>query len=177
VAVDWYYNLFMTIDMRSFSSLWYWIGLAVMWSSASHWVLGVPNDVIQRARRVGGQAEEDLAVLLRINISRLLYIAQVSGVWLLALTFFVLTALAMLGFYYGIEFAQAVFLLTAPMAIVGAMTIATARRLAAEGVAPPRVYRRLTAHRLSVQVLGVVAIFITSMWGMWHNMHVNVLGY
>ena len=34
---------------------------------------------------------------------------------MLGLAFFVLTVLAMLGFYYGIEFAQAVFLLMAPM--------------------------------------------------------------
>ncbi len=44
----------------SFSNLWYWIALAVMWSSTSHWVLGVPYDMIQRARREGGQAEADL---------------------------------------------------------------------------------------------------------------------
>ena len=48
------------IDPRSFSSLWYWIVLAVAWSSASHWVLGVPFDVVTRARRHGGQAALDL---------------------------------------------------------------------------------------------------------------------
>ena len=35
----WYQTVLELIDMRSFSSLWYWIGLAVLWSSASHWVL------------------------------------------------------------------------------------------------------------------------------------------
>jgi hypothetical protein len=175
--VDWYNNLFMVIDLRSFSSLWYWIGLAVMWSSASHWVLGVPNDIIQRARRNGGQTEADLATLLHINVGRLLWIAQVSGAWILAFAFFVLTVLALLGFYYKLEFAQAVFLLVAPMAIVGAMSLRTARRIAAEGIVMPAIYRRLVMHRVSVQAVGVVAIFITSMWGMWHNMHVNVLGY
>ncbi len=175
--MDWYQNIFMMIDMRSFSSLWYWIGLAVVWSSVSHWVLGVPNDVIHRARRLGGQAEEDLATLLRINIGRLLWIAQVSGLWILGLGFFVLTILAMLGFYYGVELAQAVFLLVAPMTVVGAMSLRTARRIAAEGIVMPAIYRRLILHRVSVQAVGVVAIFVTSMWGMWHNMHVNVLGH
>lgn len=167
----------MVIDLRSFSSLWYWIGLAVMWSSASHWVLGVPNDIIQRARRNGGQAEADLADLLRINVGRLLWIAQVSGAWILAFAFFVLTFLGLLGFYYRLEFAQAVFLLVAPMVVVGSMSLRTARRIAAEGITVPGIYRRLVVHRVAVQAVGVVAIFITSMWGMWHNMHVNVLGY
>ena len=48
------------IDMRSFSNLWFWIALAVVWSSASHWILGVPIDLVYRAGRIGGQAERDL---------------------------------------------------------------------------------------------------------------------
>ncbi|MCU0909379.1 MAG: component of SufBCD complex, partial [Rhodobacteraceae bacterium] len=32
--MDWYLTVFEVIDMRSFSNLWYWIGLAVLWSSA-----------------------------------------------------------------------------------------------------------------------------------------------
>ncbi len=43
--------IFDLIDMRSFSNLWYWIALAVTWSSTSHWVLGVPFDMVLRARR------------------------------------------------------------------------------------------------------------------------------
>ncbi|MEP3053977.1 MAG: component of SufBCD complex, partial [Ascidiaceihabitans sp.] len=75
-------TLLEIIDMRSFSNLWFWIALAVMWSTASLWVLGVPNDMIVRARRSAGQAEVDLEDLVRINCNRLLYIAQVSGLWL-----------------------------------------------------------------------------------------------
>ena len=48
-ALDWYQSIFELIDMRSFSNLWYWIALAVMWSTASHWVLGVPWDMVIRA--------------------------------------------------------------------------------------------------------------------------------
>jgi hypothetical protein len=65
--LDWYENVFELIDMRSFSNLWYWIALAVVWSTASHWVLGVPFDLITRARRKGGVVEQDLKTLLRIN--------------------------------------------------------------------------------------------------------------
>jgi hypothetical protein len=63
------------------------------------------------------------------------------------------------------------------MCIVGAMSLRTARRIAAGEDRAPGVYRRLVIHRVSVQAVGVVSIFVTSMWGMWHNMHVNVLGY
>jgi hypothetical protein len=78
--VDFYSAVFELIDMRSFSNLWYWIALAVLWSTASHWVLGVPYDMIQRAARQGGEAEQDLEDMVRINCNRLLYIAG-CGSW------------------------------------------------------------------------------------------------
>ena len=83
--MDWYQTVFEMIDMRSFSNLWFWISLAVMWSTASHWVLGVPFDMVLRAKRVGGQTEIDLEDLVRINTNRLLHVGRVSGLWLLGI--------------------------------------------------------------------------------------------
>ena len=111
--MSWTQTLFELIDMRSFSNLWYWIVLAVVWSTASHWVLGVPYDMVLRAKRQGGQAEADLEDIVRINVNRLLYIGQVSGLWLAGFACFFLTMLVLLGFVYGVEFAQAVLLLAA----------------------------------------------------------------
>ena len=113
--------------MRSFSNLWFWIALAVLWSTASHWILGVPYDMVLRARRQGGQTEQDLEDLVRINTNRMLYIARVSGLWMLSIGCFVLSGLLVLGFVYGVEFAQALFLLAFPMAIVALISLSTAR--------------------------------------------------
>ena len=107
--MDWYTSIFELIDMRSFSNLWFWIALAVTWSTASHWVLGVPFDMVQRARRHGAQPEADLVDIARVNVNRLLYIGRVSGLWILGVACFLLTTLATLGFWYEIEFAQALF--------------------------------------------------------------------
>ena len=125
--MDIYSSIFELIDMRSFSNLWFWIALAVMWSSASHWVLGVPYDMVLRARRQGGQTEEDLEDLVRINTNRILFIARVSGLWILALACFLLTVLLLLGFVYDLEIAQALFLLGCPMSIVALISLSTAR--------------------------------------------------
>ena len=162
--------------MRSFSNLWYWIALAVMWSTASHWVLGVPHDMILRARRNGGQAEIDMEDLVRINVNRLLYIGKVSGLWLLGLGCFFLTGLGLLGFVYQVEFAQAVFLLALPMAILGAMSLSTATLIAQRGLSGEPLRARLGRHRLYTQMLGVVSIFVTSLWGMYQNMSIGALG-
>ncbi len=162
--------------MRSFSNLWFWIALAVMWSTASHWVLGVPFDMVLRARRHGGQSEQDLEDLVRINTNRLLFIARVSGLWLLTLGCFLLTMLGGMGFFYGLEIAQALFLLGLPMAVVALISLSTARLIQQEDSSGELLRKRLTRHRLYVQMTGVVSIFVTALWGMYQNMSTGVLG-
>jgi hypothetical protein len=174
-ALDWYQTLFEMIDMRSFSNLWFWIALAVMWSTASHWVLGVPFDMVLRARRHGGEAQVDLEDIVRINVNRLLYISQVSGLWLLGLGFFVLTSLVLLGFAYGIEFAQALLLLGFPMSLVGLLSLSTARLIRIEGSTGDVLQRRLMRHRLYTQIIGMISIFVTALWGMYQNLSIGAL--
>lgn len=162
--------------MRSFSNLWFWIALAVMWSTASHWVLGVPWDIVLRARREGGQFEADFEDLVRIYTGRLLYIAQVSGLWLLGFSCFFLTMLGMLGFGYGFEFGQALFLLGFPMAIVGALSLNTAKLIRQREERGEALYRRMHRHRIIVQAIGMVSIFVTALWGMFQNLSVGPFG-
>lgn len=173
--LDLYSTVRELIDLRSFSNLWYWIGLAVVWSSASHWVLGVPLDMIQRAKKRGGVAMEDLQTLTHISCNRILYISSVSGLWMLGFSCFLLTGLAILGFYYGVEFAQAVFLLLFPMSIVGLISISTARLIREKNPEGLALVKQLMRHRIYVQLLGVVSIFTTAMWGMAQNMNYSVL--
>jgi hypothetical protein len=168
--VNWTQTVFEVIDMRSFSNLWFWIALAVVWSSASHWVLGVPFDLIQRAAKSGAQAQTDVEDMVRINVNRLLHIGRVSGMWLLGFVCFILTALAVLGFWYGIEFGQAVFLIAFPMSILGALSLSTARLIEAEAPTGPALHKRLVRHRIWTQFLGMVSIFVTAMWGMYQNL-------
>ncbi|HSF63279.1 MAG TPA: component of SufBCD complex [Paracoccaceae bacterium] len=171
--MNWYQTVFELIDMRSFSNLWYWIALAVLWSTASHWVLGVPFDMVVRARRHGGQTAQDLEYLVGINVRRLLFIGGVSGLWMVAFSTTILTSLALLGFWYGVEFAQALLLLLFPMTLVGLMSLRTARRIAREGAAGPDLWKRLTRHRMGVQAIGMLSILVTAMWGMWQNIQIG----
>jgi len=174
--VDWYELVFEVIDMRSFSNLWYWIALAVVWSTASHWVLGVPYDMVLRARRQGGQAETDFEDLIRINTNRLLYIARVSGMWLLGFACFFLTVLGLLAFYYWVEFAQALFLLAFPMSLVGILSFSTARRIVSKEASGDALRKMLTHHRIITQGIGMLAIFMTAMFGMYQNLSIGALG-
>ena len=168
-------EIFELLDMRSFSNLWYWIALAVTWSSASHWILGVPFDMLIRARRHGGQAETDLQDIVRVNVNRILYIADSAGFALTILVSCVLTMLFMTGLFYGNEFCQAVFLLAFPLSIVGLLSVSTARKLARKPLVEEALRKELMRHRFWVQAIGMVSIFVTAMWGMWQNLNIGIL--
>lgn len=158
------------LDARSFSSIWYWLAVAAAWSLATHRVLGVPWDVVARAERLGGEAEDDLHDALRVSVLRLVRAADEWGLWLLGLASAALTSLGLLGFLYWVEFAQAAFLLAAPMTVAGALTLRAARDLAAGRARGDRLYARLRRHRLTVQALGAASIFVTALWGMYLNL-------
>jgi len=168
--VNWTNTLFEIIDMRSFSNLWFWIALAVLWSSVSHWVLGVPFDMITRARKEGGEALRDLEDMVRINVNRLLYIGQVSGLILVGFLGFLLSSLVILGFIYQVEFAQAIFLLGFPLSIVGALSLRTARLIATQEPEGEALFKRLSRHRTATQFIGMLSIFVTAMFGMYKNL-------
>jgi len=162
------------IDLRSFSNLWYWIALAALWSTASHWIVGVPFDMVTRARRGHERSIHDMRVLAEVNVNRILSIVELSGVSAIGFMSFLLTGLAVLGWGYSVEFCQAVFLLMAPMTGVAALNVRTAHKLRDTGFED--IARRLRNHRMMVQMIGVVSIFVTAFWGMWTNLHYGALG-
>lgn len=175
LSVDLFHLLAEMIDMRSFSNLWYWIVLAITWSTASHWIVGVPFDLVNRARKRGGQSYQDLETLVRINVTRRLYVMEVAGLWVVALACFGLTTLAGLGFWFYIEFAQAVFLIAFPMTGVALLNLRAAYKIDHHGLVGEDLIRQLGSCRLITQLIGVVSIFVTSLWGMIQNIQIGVL--
>ena len=163
-------TILQVIDFRSFSSIWFWLVLAALWSSMSYYVLGVPYDMINRARRQGGQAQVDLADLTRLNVNRLLTLAGSAGLAMVAVICFLLSSLAVMGFVYWVQFAQATFLLLFPLTIAGAVSISTATRIQAEKPQGEALLKVMLRHRLWTQIIGMTAIFITAMFGMAQNL-------
>lgn len=161
--------------MRSFSNLWFWIVLAVMWSLASYWVLGVPFDMIQQARREGGQVQQDMEDLVRIKTGRLLMLVERSGAVGVALLCFWGSGLALLGFYYDVEFAQALFLLLAPLMLVTWQSVRVSRRLRDEVGDAETLHRTLIRHRRMTQVIGMLSICVTALYGTWQNVNLSIL--
>ncbi len=163
--------------MRSFSNLWFWILLALLWSSVSHWVIGVPWDMVVRARRrEEAQTVDDLHDLVRVNCNRILLISEEAGLILCGVLCFALTSLALLGFVYDNQFSQAVFLLALPMTLLALLAVRSARVIRRDGLRGEALYRRLSWHRIMTQLLGLVSIFVTAVWGMLQNYTSGALG-
>ncbi|MEM6587916.1 MAG: component of SufBCD complex [Pseudomonadota bacterium] len=174
--MDVYTEIFELIDMRSFSNLWFWIMLAVMWSSTSHWVLGVPWDMVTRAQRSqDAQKLQDVTTLTHINARRIADIADETGLLMAGFGCFILTMLMLLGFVYEHEFSQALFLLGFPMSLVGLICIASSRRILAEAMQGDDLFRMMRRHRTLTQVVGMVSIFVTGLWGMMQNFNFSAL--
>ncbi|VDC31928.1 component of SufBCD complex [Pseudogemmobacter humi] len=173
--MDLYRIVSEVIDLRSFSNLWYWVALAVLWSSVSHWVLGVPYDMIQRARRQGGQAQLDVETLASINARRMLAITRTAAAPLFFGLAFFFTVLTLLAFWYWVEFAQAVFFLTVWMLPVAWLSLRTALKIEGGEDLGAGLYQQLLLLRRMVQVVGMFAILVTSMFGMWRNLSHSIL--
>lgn len=180
------------LDSRSFVTVWYWLVLVGMWSATGRSVLGVPTEVLGRARsdlRAG--RGETMAVITLLDWLSLVLprwrMGPREGVVFLGVTSFGLTVLALMGFLFWLEMAQALFLLLFPFWLLFWMRHALARRLipliedAQEGRASPEetataAVRRMVRHRTWVLLLSMLAVAVTALWGtLWSLLHPNGL--
>ncbi len=168
--MNWNDAIFQVIDLRTFSSIWFWLAVAVTWSTVSHWILGVPFDMIYRAKRYGGEAADDLEALLAINVRRLEQITDIAGLWIMGFAAFVLSSVAAMGFYYGLELAQGAFCMMLPLTLVGIMNLRASRRYGVKQPSGEVVARELIRLRFWIQVIAMISIFFTAMYGMYYNL-------
>jgi hypothetical protein len=174
--VTWQQSIFEFIDTRSFTSIWFWMAVAVMWSSLSHYVMGVPFDMVVRARRQGGRALEELELMVSLQVARRVHVAEVSGLWLVGLSTAAITVLGLLGFFYRLQFAQALFLMLLPASAVGVLGVLAARRLDRDPLGGEALCAFLGRQRMFVQGLGMLSIVVTAAWAIWTVMSTSVLG-
>ena len=75
----------------------------------------------------------------------------------------------MLGIFYGVEMALAIFLLAFPLSFVGALSASNASLIAATDPQGDALYTILLRQRLWTQIIAMIAIFVTAMVGMYQN--------
>lgn len=178
------------LGSRSFGSVWYWLAVVSLWTLAGRSVLGVPWDVIARARQAlrvapQGSMPRQAALLLdwlSLTLPRWRP-GGAEGPVLTALASFALAGLVVLGWVYGQEMAQALALIAVPFALVQVLRLWLARRLAPvmaavlAGQADPaqaamRIAGQMRAYRIWLTVISVLAVSVSALWGtIWQIMH------
>ena len=86
-----------------------------------------------------------------------------------------MSVLGLLGFIYGVELCQALFLLTLPFTIINFFAQRTARLVKERDQCDQALVRRLRRHRIVTQAIGVVSIFVTAFWGIFQTISMSVL--
>ncbi|MEL6841208.1 MAG: hypothetical protein AAFP85_18130 [Pseudomonadota bacterium] len=160
------------LQLDTFSNIWYWLAVAVTWAVVSHWVLGVPFDMIIRARRRSSEALDDLEAIVDLHVRRFIMIDDMAGTPIVGLFAFVLTVLAIAGFYYEVEFAQGVFLIGFPLCIVGAVCQHACRKYQRDPPGRENLVAELMRLRIIIQVIAMIAIFVTAFYGMYYTLSV-----
>jgi hypothetical protein len=174
------------LDSRSFGSVWFWVILTLAWTVVGRRSLGVPPDVIAAAGRALPGPRNDPAALMLLDWLSLTLprweLGPREGTLLLGLGAFLISALAVLGFGYDLEMAQALVLLILPFAGLFALELRLARRLGAvlgrAGVGQPvneaalEAARLLRLHRRVGLAVSVLSVAATALYGaVWMVTH------
>lgn len=188
-------GLLDVLDTRSFSSIWYWLMLTLLWTWVGRSALGIPSDVVaavrRHARAGAAEAAPAGASLLLLDWLSLVLprwrITPRDGALLLGVTAFGLTVLAGCGFLYGRQTGQALFLLLAPLALLvglrlrlaahleAVLSLAETREIAPDAAAI-QASRLIGRHMRVTLALSVVAVGGATLWGArWLATHPNWL--
>ncbi|WP_237072635.1 hypothetical protein [Pseudaestuariivita rosea] len=111
----------------------------------------------------------DFEDMVRINVNRIDHLLGRGTGFATGFFCFMLTGLGLLGFYYSFETAQAIFLLAMPASIVLLMTVNKARKFQQHMPTGDDLRKQILMLRFWIQLIGVIAILITSFWGMYYN--------
>jgi hypothetical protein len=160
--------VFAFLSFVSFYSIWYWVLTVVVWTLACHRTLGVPYDMVLRARRLP-EVAEDVDRLAAIHAERVAHIYRRSGAVLAGVGGFALAALATLGFGSWNEAAQATFVLLLPLSGVGFATGRLALALRGSADRGEALRRRLSRRRFWNQVIAILAIFAAAALALLHH--------
>jgi len=152
------------MDLGSFWSVWYWIAHAVIWSLASHFALGVPHDMVQQANREEdetGPWSRAAEAVMQAQIFRFTAIFDRYGEVMTGVGAFLLSVVATMGFYVGVELSKAIFCILAPLTLIYAFSIRTALRVRARRLSGADLRGAISRQRLVNQAIGFAAIILT----------------
>ncbi|MCF6304515.1 MAG: component of SufBCD complex [Rhodobacteraceae bacterium] len=163
------------IELTSFWSIWYWIVVVVAWSMTAHWTMGVPYDAVINADRHGGVFAEQCETMAYINAQRIVYYFDKHGALIIGVVTFFLSSIGTAGFYFDIEFFQALFVLLTPLALPAIFSVRLAFYLKNRQPVGEELRKILYRRRLWNQVIGMFAIIAATIAGVVHSLAAGLI--
>lgn len=157
-------ELLRLIEFGSFKNFWYWLFFAVAWSRVSYFSMNIGYHEARLSKWHGGHYSDDFAMLMRINADRYTEIFDSYGPFLIGVLAFILATIGYLGFGFGFEIMQAVFLLMAPLSMAHALDLNMAYKVKARSLDAEQLYRVYLTVRRMKQVLGTLTVFVAAIW-------------
>lgn len=154
-----------SLEYLTFTSAWYWVFIALAWSSRAHWTISIPFDAIVRAERRGAQWEEDLDNLAQIMSRRVNHFARGGGVWGVAIVTFALAALITGSIVTQSQFVRGLTAVAVPMAIAAFGDIRLALRIHDTGLRGYHLRRALVWRRFLNQATGLFSLLLAASMG------------
>lgn len=151
----------------SFFSIWYWVLLIFVWTLVCHRTLGVPYDMLLRARRLPDIAAR-VEGIAQNKILRIGAVYDRAGPALAAAAGFGLSGLGVVGFGVGHELALAVFMLLFPLAVVSVASVWCALRLRRRSAAGRELLRAMSWLRLFNHMVGLLTFAAIAVLSLWH---------
>lgn len=149
--------MFTIFGTASFQNIWYWAFSVLAWTVATQRTLGVPYDMLLRARRDPDEVSR-VEWLARHAAGRVVSVSRQAGTAVAAAVGFVLAGLFVFGFLSNYELARAVFVLTFPLAMIGYSTLRLALSVEKHDLRGDVLVTVLARRRFWHQVVAVLAI-------------------
>ncbi|WP_316013116.1 hypothetical protein [Roseobacter sp. HKCCA0434] len=150
------------LDFGTFSSFWYWLFLALAWSSRTHWTIGIPFDSVARAEKRGGRWAEDVDRIAAAMGARFASFGGRGGVWIAGIVTFLLSGLMTAAFLYNNELSRGILAIALPMIVAEIGDIRLALKVERTGLSGHDLRRALVWRRFLNQVTGLGSLVLAS---------------
>ena len=167
--MDWTEAIARVVTLDTFGNVWFWAAVVVAWAVACHWLIGVPFDMLIRARRGGAQEMQDLETLVDINVRRIIWFQKIAGEGAAAFAAFFLAGLGLLAIGYRVEWAIGALVLGVPLTGVAVFNLLLAKSLYEAPLYGAELLARMLKVRVRTQILAAISLFFTAVFGMAFN--------
>lgn len=143
---------------ETFLSFWYWALSALLWAGVCNWTYGVPNELVTRAKRRGGEDAALFQMFAKRNINMISRAMDRGAAPWGAMVAFVLALLATFAWRNNSEAAQGALFILVPLIALGSVAGWRLKRLVKRGADPADTLKLFLSERFRTAIVAGLAM-------------------